>query len=73
VLAVTGDHSTPAKLSGHSWHAVPALIASDTCRFDHSQAFSEREARTGELGQFKAVYLMPLLLAHAGRLEKFGA
>ncbi len=73
VIAVTGDHSTPAKLSGHSWHAVPVLIASDTCRFDHCQAFSEREARTGELGHFQAVYLMPLLMAHAGKLEKFGA
>ncbi len=73
VLAVTGDHSTPAKMASHSWHAVPVLIASDTCRFDHCQAFSEREARCGELGQFEAVYLMPLLLAHAGRLEKFGA
>lgn len=73
VLAVTGDHSTPAKLASHSWHAVPTLIAADACRFDHCQAFSEREARTGELGHFEAVYLMPLLLAHAGRLEKFGA
>ena len=73
VLGVTGDHSTPAKLASHSWHAVPVLIASDTCRFDHCQAFGEREARTGELGQFEAVCLMPLLLAHAGRLEKFGA
>ena len=72
-MAVTGDHSTPAKLSGHSWHAVPVLIASNTCRFDHCQAFSEREARTGELGHFQAVYLMPLLMAHAGKLEKFGA
>jgi len=73
VLAVTGDHSTPAKLATHSWHAVPVLIAADTCRFDHCRAFSEREARCGELGQFEAVSLMPLLLAHAGRLEKFGA
>ena len=72
-MAVTGDHSTPAKMASHSWHAVPVLIASDTCRFDHCQAFNEREARTGELGHFQAVYLMPLLLAHAGRLEKFGA
>ncbi len=72
-MAVTGDHSTPAKLSGHSWHAVPVLLASDTCRFDHCEAFSEREARTGELGHFQAVYLMPLLMAHAGKLEKFGA
>ena len=73
VLVVTGDHSTPAKLASHSWHAVPVLLASDVCRFDGSRAFSERECRTGELGQFEAIYLMPLALAHAERLEKFGA
>ena len=27
----------------------------------------------GGLGQFEAIYLMPLALAHAGRLGKFGA
>ena len=27
VLAVTGDHSTPAKMKSHSWHGVPVLIA----------------------------------------------
>jgi 2,3-bisphosphoglycerate-independent phosphoglycerate mutase len=27
----------------------------------------------GGLGQFEAIYLMPLALAHAGRLAKFGA
>jgi 2,3-bisphosphoglycerate-independent phosphoglycerate mutase len=52
---------------------VPTLLAADTCRFDGSQAFGEAQCRSGGLGQFEAKYLMPLALAHAGRLEKFGA
>lgn len=73
VLAVTGDHSTPARLASHSWHPVPVVLASDVCRTDGCQAFGETAAIGGGLGQFEAVYLMPLLLANAGRLEKFGA
>ncbi len=73
VLIVTGDHSTPSKMRSHSWHPVPTLIAADLCRFDGSQSFGERECQRGGLGQFEAKYLMGLALAHAGRLEKFGA
>jgi 2,3-bisphosphoglycerate-independent phosphoglycerate mutase len=73
VLVVTGDHSTPARLSSHSWHPVPTLLVSDTCRPDGLQAFGERNALMGGLGQFQAIYLMPLALAHAEKLGKFGA
>ncbi|WP_437203577.1 2,3-bisphosphoglycerate-independent phosphoglycerate mutase [Planctomicrobium sp. SH664] len=73
VLIVTGDHSTPSKLRSHSWHPVPTMIVADTCRFDGSTGFGEAQCRLGGLGQFPAKYLMPLALAHAGRLEKFGA
>ncbi len=73
VLIVTGDHSTPAALASHSWHPVPVLLAADTCRPDGSQSFGEREANRGGLGHFLAIYLMPLAMAHAGRLAKFGA
>ena len=73
VLIVTGDHSTPAALASHSWHPVPTLLAADTCRPDGCQAFGERQALNGGLGHFEAVWLMPLALAHAGRLGKFGA
>ncbi|MBX3437390.1 MAG: 2,3-bisphosphoglycerate-independent phosphoglycerate mutase [Planctomycetaceae bacterium] len=73
VLIVTGDHSTPSKLRSHSWHPVPTLLAADACRFDGSTSFGEAQCRAGGLGQFEAKYLMPLALAHAGRLEKFGA
>ena len=73
VLIVTGDHSTPAKMKSHSWHPVPTLLVADTCRPDTAEAFSEKACLQGGLGHFEAVYLMPLALAHAGRLAKFGA
>ena len=73
VLVVTADHSTPAKLASHSWHPVPTLLVADTCRTDGCRAFGEREALQGGLGRFEAIYLMPLALAHAQRLGKFGA
>jgi len=73
VLIVTGDHSTPCALKSHSWHPVPTLLVADTCRPDGCQAFSETESNRGGLGHFQAVYLMPLALAHAERLGKFGA
>ncbi len=73
VLIVTGDHSTPAVMSGHSWHPVPTLLVSDLCRTDACRAFSETESTRGGLGQFEAIYLMPQALANADRLGKFGA
>lgn len=73
VTIVTGDHSTPAKLSAHSWHPVPTLLVADSCRTDGCEAFGERDAVHGGLGQFKAKHLMTLALAHAGRLGKYGA
>ncbi|MBM79894.1 MAG: phosphoglycerate mutase [Planctomycetaceae bacterium] len=73
VVIVTGDHSTPAKLKSHSWHPVPTMLAADVCRFDDVDGFGEAQCRTGSLGQFEAKYLMLMALAHAGRLEKYGA
>ena len=73
VLIVTGDHSTPSFLKSHSWHPVPTLLHSRCCRTDGSTAFHESACLRGGLGQFEAKYLMPLALANAGRLGKFGA
>jgi 2,3-bisphosphoglycerate-independent phosphoglycerate mutase len=73
VLIVTGDHSTPSLLRSHSWHPVPTLLVSRCCRTDGCQSFGESECQRGGLGQFEARYLMPLALANAGRLGKFGA
>lgn len=74
VLIITGDHSTPALLKSHSWHPVPFLLwAPNTHRTDLETAFSERSCARGGLGTFPAVEIMSLALAHAGRLQKFGA
>jgi 2,3-bisphosphoglycerate-independent phosphoglycerate mutase len=74
VLAVTGDHSTPAKLRTHSWHPVPYLLwAPATVRTDDQTQFGETACARGGLGTFLSTDAMPLLLAHALRLEKFGA
>lgn len=74
VLAVTGDHSTPARLRSHSWHPVPFLLwAPATVRAVASQGFGETSCALGGLGTFPATDVMPLLMAHAGRLVKFGA
>ncbi|MFO0964966.1 MAG: 2,3-bisphosphoglycerate-independent phosphoglycerate mutase [Gemmataceae bacterium] len=73
VLIVTGDHSTPSKLKSHSWHPVPVVLCAKTCRPDSVVEFGETYCLKGGLGQLKAKYLMPLAMAHAGRLGKYGA
>jgi 2,3-bisphosphoglycerate-independent phosphoglycerate mutase len=74
VLIITGDHSTPARLKSHSWHPVPFLLwAPATVRPDDQTKFGERFCAHGSLGTFPALDTIPLALAHAERLEKFGA
>jgi 2,3-bisphosphoglycerate-independent phosphoglycerate mutase len=73
VVVVTGDHSTPCLMKSHSWHPVPVMIRSPFVLGRTCTGFSERECLKGELGILPAVNLMPLTLAHAGRLKKFGA
>jgi len=73
VLVITGDHSTPAALASHSWHPLPVILYSTTCRPDRVERFSERDCVYGGMGRMPMVHLMGLALAHARRLEKFGA
>ena len=72
-LAITGDHSTPAPMAAHSWHPVPLLVHSELAFVDDTNRFDEVQTIRGALGTFPAHELMGLLLAHAGRLKKFGA
>lgn len=74
VLVVTGDHSTPSKLKAHSWHPVPVLLwAPATVRRDGVTRFDEVSCACGGLGRQPMKLLMQLALAHAGKLQKFGA
>jgi 2,3-bisphosphoglycerate-independent phosphoglycerate mutase len=73
VVVVTGDHSTPSLLKAHSWHPVPTMLYSPYCRCDRAREYSERACTHGGLGQIHAADLMPLTLANALRLTKFGA
>jgi 2,3-bisphosphoglycerate-independent phosphoglycerate mutase len=73
VLVITGDHSTPAKLKRHSWHRVPVLLASNSARFGSRTKFGETGCISGTLGPIRHVDIMPLALAHAMRLNKYGA
>jgi 2,3-bisphosphoglycerate-independent phosphoglycerate mutase len=73
VLVVTGDHSTPAMLRGHSWHPVPVLICARYCRTDAVITFSEAAFLAGGLGRIQSTQIMPLAMANAQKLTKFGA
>lgn len=74
VLVVTGDHSTPSTLKSHSWHPVPVLLWSSTCRPDTVTRFGERSCAAGGLGpRLAATSILPLACAHGGRLARFGA
>jgi len=73
VLIITGDHSTPATLAMHSWHPVPFMLKSKWCRPDNVTEFSERACLAGGMGRFPATEIMPLAMANALKLDKFGA
>ena len=73
VLVVTGDHSTPSIMRSHSWHPVPTVIASQWALADAADEFSERGCSAGCLGIAPSTSLMAHALAHARRLDKFGA
>lgn len=73
VLVVTGDHATPSQMAAHSWHPVPALMWGRKVGRDDVDRFGERWCRHGLLGRRPTVELMPIVLASAGRLAKYGA
>lgn len=73
VLAITGDHSTPCAIKGHSWHPQPVLLTSAYSGSDKLERFTETTANLGSLGVFDAKYLIRLMQANAKMFDKFGA
>jgi 2,3-bisphosphoglycerate-independent phosphoglycerate mutase len=73
VVIVSGDHSSPAVLRSHSWHPVPTLLHSSCVREDGIGEFGERACARGSLGVLPAKDVMPIALANARRMAKFGA
>jgi 2,3-bisphosphoglycerate-independent phosphoglycerate mutase len=73
VLAITGDHSTPCAMKGHSWHPQPVLLTSAYSGSDKLERFTETGANMGSLGVFEAKYLIRLMQANARMFDKFGA
>ncbi len=73
VVVVTGDHSTPAQMKSHSWHPLPTILRSEVCRRDAETEYGESACARGGLGRIYAIDLLPLAMANAGKLLKFGA
>lgn len=74
VIVISGDHSTPSTMAAHSWHPVPVLIYSKAALYRGPEKFSEYEfAKSGILGRIASCEIMPLAMAHAGKLLKYGA
>lgn len=73
VLVITGDHSTPCPMKGHSWHPQPVLLHSACSGTDKLDRFTETGANLGSLGVFEAKFLIRLMQANAKMFDKFGA
>lgn len=73
VLAITGDHSTPCKVRGHSWHPQPVLLQSEYSGSDKLDRFTETGANLGSLGVFEAKHLIRYMQANALMFDKYGA
>lgn len=74
-LVITGDHSTPPSLKAHSWHSVPVLMKAPSLRGGdgNGKGYNEVNCRFGQIGTIPAKQLLPLAMAHTGKLEKYGA
>jgi len=73
VIAVTGDHATPSQMAAHSWHPVPVVVHGPRSGRDDTDRFGEHWCRAGGIGVRPSMQLLPILMANAGHLAKYGA
>ena len=73
VTAVTGDHATPSQMAAHSVASGAGRRARTPLRRDDTDRFGERWCRAGGLGVRPSMQLLPILMANAGHLAKYGA
>ena len=74
VIVVTGDHSTPCGMKGHSFHPTPIMLYSKQyLRCRDRMDFMEINCGNGSLGSIYSKNLMQLMLAYSGKLKKYGA
>jgi len=73
VLAVTGDHSTPATVGDHTADPLPLAIYCKGGRRDGVAAFDEMSCASGGLGRLTGKDVLPVMMDLANRSAKFGA
>jgi 2,3-bisphosphoglycerate-independent phosphoglycerate mutase len=71
--AGSGEQATPSQMAAHSWHPVPVVLHGTRSGRDDTDRFGERWCRVGGLGVRPSMELLPILMANAGHLAKFGA
>ena len=67
VILITGDHSTPGPMKGHSWHGVPFLLHGPWVEPDDAVALRRAVVRKGRFGG-----LFPVAVPDAGRARLRG-
>ncbi|GAI27836.1 unnamed protein product, partial [marine sediment metagenome] len=63
LIVVTADHSTCCSLKRHCLEPIPILIYGNGQ--DKIQEFSEKACKSGKLGKFPQLELMPKILKYA--------
>ncbi|MEF8873615.1 MAG: 2,3-bisphosphoglycerate-independent phosphoglycerate mutase [Candidatus Thermoplasmatota archaeon] len=72
-VAITGDHSTPVTVKGHSGDPLPITIWGEDVRSDDVVEFNEIACSKGGLHRIRGKDVLNILKDLADRTEKFGA